>query len=177
MPLTRFATAVVTAIAALAAVGCASRSQPVALDASPVDREALLGVWEGSYRIEGTRGGTIAFTLGPRGDQVSGDVLMVVEGAREPYTRSMPDGLPRGAGQGGYSEVLTIRFVRAIDGQLTGELTPYWDPARACLATATFRGTVDGNRMDGTLISTCGGGPPTYTGRWAMRRKGPAPPR
>jgi len=174
MPLTRFAIAVVTA---LVAAGCASRSHPVTLDASPVDREALLGAWDGSYRIEGRRGGSIAFTLGPRGDQVSGDVLMVAEGAREPYTRSMPDGLPRGPGLGGYSDVLTIRFVRAIDGQLTGAIAPYWDPDRSCLATATFRGTVDGNRWDGTLISTCEGGPPTYTGRWAMRRKGPAPPR
>jgi hypothetical protein len=174
MSLRHFACAVVTTIVA---AGCGQRSHPVALDASPMDREALVGDWEGSYRIEGKRGGSIVFTLGPRGDQVSGDVLMVAEGAREPYTQSMPDGLPRGAGPSGYSEVLTIRFVRAIDGQLTGEITPYWDPARRCLAQATFRGVVDGNRMDGTLVSTCEGGPPTYTGRWAMRRKGPAPPR
>jgi hypothetical protein len=108
---------------------------------------------------------------------VSGDVLMVAEGAREPYTRSMPDGLPRGEGASSYAEVLTISFVRAIDGQLTGAITPYWDPARHCLANATFRGVVDGDRMNGTLLSTCGGGPPTYAGRWAMRRKGPALPR
>ena len=70
--------------------------------------------------------------------------------------------------------MLTIRFVRADDGRLTGALTPYWDPDRRCLATATFRGVVDGRVMDGTFRSTCDAGGPTYTGRWTMRRTGPA---
>jgi hypothetical protein len=170
-------TPLVTLVAAALTAGCGLHARPVALEAAPADREALLGRWQGSYRIEGRRGGSITFTLGPRGDQVSGDVLMVAEGAREPYTRSRPDGLPPGSGPRGYTDVLTIEFVRAVDGQLTGAIAPYWDPERTCLATATFRGTVDGDRMGGTLLSTCEGGPPTYAGRWTMRRTGPAPSR
>jgi hypothetical protein len=163
-------------IALIVGVSCAPRHRPVALDAGPVDREALLGSWQGSYRIAGGRQGTIGFTLAAGDDQAYGDVLMIPDGAKRAYRRSPPDG-PRTGALPVESEVLTIRFVRAIDGRLTGALTPYWDPDRRCLATATFRGVVDGRVMDGTFRSTCDAAGPTYTGRWAMRRTGPAPRR
>ena len=163
-------------IALIVGVSCAPRHRPVALDAGPADREALLGSWQGSYRIAGGRRGTIEFTLTAGGDQAYGDVLMIADGARRAYRRSPPDERRIGA-LPVESEVLTIRFVRAIDGRLTGALTPYWDPDRRCLANATFRGVVDGRVMDGTFRSTCGAGGPTYTGRWTMRRGGPAPRR
>jgi hypothetical protein len=168
---------VVLMFAAVAATGaCASRPQPVTLYAGPADRQALLGSWKGSYGIEGRRGGIIEFTLTAAGDQAFGDVLMIAEGARQPYARTSPEGGPATA-QAPRTELLNIRFVRARDGQLTGELTPYWDPDRRCQAVATFRGVVDGNRMDGTLLSRCESGSPVYMGRWSTTRVGPAPQR
>jgi hypothetical protein len=67
--------------------------------------------------------------------------------------------------------------VQARNGRVTGALTPYWDPDRGCQATATFEGSVDGRFMDGRFRSTCAAGGPTYTGRWTLRRTGPAPRR
>lgn len=39
-----------------------------------------------------------------------------------------------------FTELLTIRFVRAVDGQISGDLEPYWDPDRRCQASATVLG-------------------------------------
>jgi hypothetical protein len=149
---------------------CAPRSQQVALQATPADREAMSGAWRGNYTIDWRRGGTISFTLMPREDEAHGDVLMMPKGAVRPYGRSMPDGLSPQAGPVATSELLTIRFVRASDGHVTGALTPYWDPDRSCVAQATFSGTIGRGAMSGTFVSTCDRGAPTYTGRWSMRR-------
>jgi hypothetical protein len=157
-------------------VACVPRYRPVALDATPADRESLLGSWRGSYRVDGGHPGTIGFTLAAGDDQAYGDVVMMAAGARRPYARTALES-PRPGVPPVEAQVLTIRFVRALDGRLTGALTPYWDPDRACQANATFHGVVDGRGMDGTFRSTCAAGGPTYTGRWTMRRTGPAPRR
>jgi len=153
------------------AAACAPRSRPVTLDATARDREALLGSWRGSYSIDFQRGGSISFVLRAGDTDAHGDVLMVPKGAQRPY------GLPPGTGgprpQGGPvidAELLTIRFVQASGGHVTGTLVPYWDPDRACVASATFDGRLDGGRMSGTFLSTCERGVPTWTGRWSMRR-------
>jgi hypothetical protein len=83
----------------------------------------------------------------------------------------MTDGFSPNGGSVVQSELLSIRFIRAEDGRVSGMLTPYWDPERACTAQATFSGKVDGASMDGTFVSTCDRGVPTYTGRWTMRRR------
>jgi hypothetical protein len=163
-------------VALMMGVSCAPRYRPMSLDATSVDRESLLGSWSGDYRIDGGRRGSIGFTLAPGDDQAYGDVLMIADGARRPYRRTSAEA-QRPAVPPVESQVLTIRFVHALDGRLTGALTPYWDPDRACQATATFQGVVDGRVMDGTFRSTCGEGGPTYTGRWTMHRSGPAPKR
>jgi hypothetical protein len=166
-------TGIATALLALlVSTACAPRSRPVAVDASPADREALLGSWRGSYTIEGQRGGTISFALLSRGDEAHGDVLMVPKGLPEPYGRLTPDGRPPAGGPAVASEVLTIRFVRAAQGSVKGMLAPYWDPDRACVARATFDGTLVPGSLSGTFVSTCEGAAPTYTGRWTMRRVG-----
>jgi hypothetical protein len=150
---------------------CAPRSPSVRLEATPGDREALMGSWSGSYTIDFQRGGSISFALQPGEDDARGDVLMIPKGTGRPY------GLPPRAGgtrppEGAIveTELLTIRFVRASGGHVTGVLVPYWDPDRACTASATFDGYLARGRMDGTFVSTCDRGAPTYTGRWSMRR-------
>jgi hypothetical protein len=162
--------AALTAVVAMSlGAACAPRSSPVALDAGPASREALLGSWRGSYDIDRRRGGVISFTLQPGEHDAHGDVLMIPNGVPRPYARALPDGLARADGP--TPEPLTIRFVRADDGRVSGTLTPYWDPDRSCTATATFSGIVDGGTMRGTFVSTCDRAAPTYTGRWAMRRR------
>ena len=173
MPLSR---ALAACLVLTMASACAPRYRPAALDATAADREALLGSWRGSYRIDGGRRGTIGFTLAAGEHEAYGDVLMIADGTKRPYRpatseRQSPGVPPLEA------QVLTIRFVRAVDGRLTGALTPYWDPDRGCQAAATFHGIVDGRFMDGTFRSTCTTGGPTYTGRWTMRRTGSAPRR
>jgi hypothetical protein len=166
----------VACLALTVGVSCAPRYRPLLLEAGPAERESLLGAWSGTYDIEGGRRGDIGFTLAADGEQASGDVLMIADGAHRAYRRTAPGSQGPGVPPV-ESEILTIRFVRAVDGKVTGVLTPYWDPERACEATATFGGIVDGFTMDGTFRSTCGAGGPTYSGRWTMRRTGPVPRR
>jgi hypothetical protein len=170
MPPARILIALAFALVSLEAA-CASRAQPVALQADAAAREALLGSWQGSYTIEGRRGGLISFTLLAGQEEAHGDVLMIPTGAAQPYGRLTPDVLPRTGGPVVESELLSIRFVRAENGRVSGTLTPYWDPARSCVAQATFSGTVDGRSMRGTFLSICDRGLPTYMGRWTMRRR------
>jgi hypothetical protein len=150
---------------------CASTPRVVTLHADPAAREALLGSWRGSYTIDYRRGGAISFVLVPGENDAHGDVLMTPAGATQPYAPGMRDGLPPAGGPSGGSELLSIRFIRAEDGSVSGMLTPYWDPERTCTAQATFSGKVDGASMTGTFVSTCDRGVPTYTGRWTMRRR------
>jgi hypothetical protein len=155
----------------LSGAACVTPRRPLVLTASPSDHESLIGKWSGHYTIDRQRGGLIDFELTSGKGEAFGDVLMIPRGAERAYGPRPPE-----AGQGGTGpyvspEVLTIRFVRAEDGTLTGALTPYWDPDRRCTATAVFRGAVGGAAISGTFVSTCDRGAPTYTGRWQLRRR------
>jgi hypothetical protein len=161
---------VIALVALSLGTACASRSRAVTLQAEPAAREALLGSWRGSYTIDRRRGGIISFTLLPGDADAHGDVVMIPHGVAEPYGRAMPDGLPRNGGPVTQPEPLSIRFIRAEEGRVSGMLTPYWDPERACTARATFAGTVERDSMTGTFVSMCDRGVPTYTGLWTMRR-------
>ena len=149
--------------------GCAQRSRPIALDARPADREALQGVWRGTYSIEGRRGGVIDFELAPGEPQARGDILLIARGAFRPGARGAAEAAGPGVAPAA-TELLTFRFVRAADGRLDGSVSPYWDPDRGCRATATFAGTIARGAMAGTLTSTCDDGGPRYLGRGSMRR-------
>jgi hypothetical protein len=137
------------------------------LDGSPADLERLAGAWEGEY-AGGPHGrsGTIVFTLAAGEDHAHGDVLMIPEGSERGYSpypgRTLPDQAP---------QVLTIRFVGANDGRVTGSLDRFWDPDSRCGAFATFRGTVSGPVMEGTFTSQCVDGRAPVTGRWKVRRR------
>ena len=48
---------------------------------------------------------------------------------------------------------LTIRFVVVRNGDLRGELEPYWDPEWRCQATTTFTGTLADDRLRGTFVT------------------------
>ena len=157
---------------AIAGFACASNPRPVPLDASPADWELLTGRWLGDYTITASpRQGTIEFRLAAGADQASGDVLMFpAKGARPygPYRHNSPE---QGPEPGAAAQLLTIRFVRAADGRLSGALAPYWDPDRECQARATFAGEMKGQVIEGTFVTTCEDGVRQLNGRWKVTRR------
>jgi len=107
--------------------------------------------------------------------QASGDVLMMAEGTRVPY-RPYPPGDPRLTPiDAAYTQVLTIKFVRAAQGQISGTIASYWDPDRSCQASATFLGSAQPRAIDGTFTSTCEDGVRQLHGKWRVTRERPSP--
>ena len=68
----------------------------------------------------------------------------------------------------GATQSLAIRFVRARDGGVIGELDPYWDLDRECEARTVFHGTIRGNVIQGTYETTFRGTYPRSAGKWRM---------
>jgi len=152
--------------------GCSGNPRPVPVSASRADWEILSGHWSGSYSTSlPDRHGLIDFTLSAGDEQAAGDVMMIAEGARVPY-RPYPPGDPRlGPTDAPYTQLLTIKFVRAEQGRISGTIASYWDPDRSCQASATFLGAAQGRVIDGTFISTCGDGVRQLHGKWRVTRQ------
>jgi hypothetical protein len=158
---------------------CATFSPPIPVETTPADAELLAGEWYGHYRGDGpgSRRGTIVFTLMAGEDHAHGDVLMIPAGSTRAYERYHGTGPLRTRVDQAPSQVLTIRFVRAIDGAITGRLDPYWDPDRDCIAFTTFAGVLQDGTIAGTFTTACGAGPAAATGRWTVTRLPLRPPR
>jgi hypothetical protein len=164
-------------LAALLLPGCAYLP-PVQLEATPADLELLAGQWNGEYESATLgRHGTIEFKLVAGEAQASGDVVMIPQGSDRPYQRSTLDHPPRGADGLPESQILTIHFVRASGGVISGMLDPYWDPDRNCEARTIFSGSQVEWSIQGTFRTTfdCGAG--EATGRWHAMRKPSIKPR
>jgi hypothetical protein len=155
---------------AMLAAGCAPMPT-VALDATPGDLEILAGEWVGEYESAALgRSGQIEFKLAAGTDDARGDVLMIPRGSPVPYQRrqyqdTRPDPISSS------TELLTIRFIRASTGSITGVLDRYWDPDRNCFANTAFRGNVALGLVQGTFKTTfeCGAG--EATGTWSATKK------
>ena len=148
------------------AAGCASTPAEVRIEGAPTELSALAGDWEGEYSSAATgRLGSIVFKLVAGEDHAHGDVLMIPRGSSDPYR-------PRG-GEGpapaGGSQLLTIRFVRAEGGRISGTLDPYWDPDCDCEVTTTFVGQVKGDAIEGTFTSERTAG--RVFGNWKVSRR------
>ncbi len=156
----------------LAMAACAGNPAPVPVYASRADWEILSGRWTGSYSASTPRRhGVIEFTLAAGDEQASGDVVMIADGARTPY-RPYPPGDPRLAPiEAQYTQLLTIKFVRAENGQVSGTIGSYWDPDRSCQATAMFLGAAASRKIDGTFTSTCEDGVRQLHGTWQVTRQ------
>jgi hypothetical protein len=156
---------------------CVGNPRPVPLHASRADWETLAGRWRGSYETAApSRRGLIDFTLSAGDRQASGDVLMIAEGTRVPY-RPYPPGDPRLEPiDAAYAQLLTIRFVRAEQGEISGTIASYWDPDRNCQASATFLGATQAHAIEGTFTSTCEDGVRQLRGKWRVIRQ-PVPSR
>ena len=149
--------------------GCSSTPAPVPVEGAHADLSALAGRWEGEYQSPATgRLGSIVFDLTAGEDHAHGDVLMIPRGSTTPYSRT-----PRTGGEpvspGPTSQLLTIRFVKAEAGKVSGTLDPYWDPSCPCEVTTTFVGEVRGDEISGTFSSTRNAG--RVFGTWKVTRK------
>ena len=167
----RLSFVVLAAWASIGSWSCTLAMRPVKLDARPAEWEALAGEWRGEYWMAGyDRHGTIALKLVAAAEQATGDVLMISDRFGWPYMW-----MPPKAGLPSYpmeptTQLLTIRFVRADRGRISGRMDPYWDPDRRCRASASFLGSVDGNVIKGSLVSVCDD-VRTLQGRWRVERK------
>lgn len=166
------------AVLALVAVGCSGAPSPVPVTGVPADLGLLAGEWSGEYQGETTgRSGSIAFHLTAGADTAFGDVVMIPRVRREERlpVQDPSAGLPISRAP----QVLSIAFVRAAGGGVTGQLVPYRDPDCDCIVVTRFEGNIRGDTIEGTFTSRRadegvgepGGG--SRTGAWKMTRKKP----
>lgn len=150
-----------------ALTGCGLSMRPVRFEATASDWKALAGEWRGEYWMrQYDRHGLIAFRLVASPEAASGDVLMISDRFAWPCQRYPSDPAMRREAYDP-TQLLTIRFVRAEHGYITGRIDPYWDPDRRCDAVASFHGSVDGDSIHGTVTSMCVGDVRgTVSGRW-----------
>ena len=150
--------------------GCSLAMRPVQMEATRADWEKLAGDWRGNYSMaDRDRHGVIEFRLNAPEQQATGDVLMIADRFKWPETGIPPrDGTHLPATE---SQLLTIRFVAAVNGQIQGNMDPYWDPDRSCRAFASFAGSVDGDVIAGSVISVCEDGARVSKGRWRVERR------
>lgn len=149
--------------------GCASTPAAVPIQATPSEIAALAGHWEGEYSSPATgRLGSIVFDLVAGEDHAHGDVLMIPRGSTDPYRPAQrPSGDGRGPAEA--SQLLTIRFIRAEAGKVSGTLDPYWDPDCNCEVTTRFVGELRGDTVEGTFTSERTAG--RVFGTWKATRK------
>jgi hypothetical protein len=168
----RIALMVLAGCASLASWGCTLAMRPVRLDAKPAEREALAGDWRGEYWMAAyDRHGTIAFKLVAAAEQATGDVLMISDRFGWPYVWMPPTTGLSSRPMEPTTPLLTIRFVRADRGMISGRMEPYWDPDRRCRASASFLGSLDGNVIKGNVVSVCEDDFRTLKRRWRVERK------
>jgi hypothetical protein len=156
------------AAVALPLTGCGS--QPgIRVVANPSDLALLSGRWDGEFTgDESKRSGSITFSLTSGKDTAYGDVIMTPRGSAEPLLPAEPP--ERTIELRSHEEVLAIRFVRIEGGDISGDLTPYRDPATDNIITTTFRGRLSGDSMEGTYIATVLQSGERRTGHWKVTR-------
>jgi len=164
-----YGVALLTMLAGIALPSCAASTTEIPLRGEPSSIAALVGEWDGGYSSRDSgRSGSIWFKLTPGDDHAHGDVLMTPRDA-EPYQRYDPqDRL--GSERLALAQFLAIRFVMVRDGELRGELEPYWDPQCRCEATTTFTGYLTGDRLRGTFTTGLSSGG-RAGGAWQVTRR------
>ncbi len=161
--------------ALVAGAGCGYRPPPVPVTGTAPAIAKLVGDWEGEYESgESGRSGYIAFSLAEERDTARGDVLMLAPGEPEPRWSSPEAGRIQTIGsRPTTSRVLTIHFVRAEGGTVSGSLEPYTDPGCGCTLDTQFIGRMEGDSIRGTFTSRHIQAGHTDHGTWVVRRKRP----
>jgi hypothetical protein len=152
---------------ALLAGACVGVQPPVPVSG---DVASLTGEWEGTYSsAQSGRRGNIFFRLEAGRDTARGDIVMYPVGypvATAPWDPSNPADPNRPS-----AEVLTITFVQAVAGTVTGRLDPYRDPQCGCSLTTTFIGKLQGDTLSGTFTSWHQEMQKRVEGEWNALRK------
>lgn len=157
--------AIVGAIAA-----CATNPQPVPLEGNRASLAALAGEWAGSYvGRESGRSGSIIFVLEADGGAAAGDVLMI---PRRLYQRSDTGEAPA-VREVTWPEAIGIRFVHVESEGLYGLLDEYRDPECGCRLETSFRGSLTGDRIEGTFLTRHLDGGEQHSGTWHVERSEP----
>jgi hypothetical protein len=141
-------------LAAGATAACSSSPSPapsVPVEAAKSDLSTLVGKWAGDYSSKDTgRTGSIVFEMKSSGATAHGDVLMWPKGSQKPMTRSRSGDLT--AEQlATMPQVLSINFVNAQEGRISGTMDAYTDPDCQCDVRTTFVGTIQGDVIQGTF--------------------------
>lgn len=155
----------------LALAACKSAPLAVPVVAAPSDLRTLSGRWEGEYdsKERNGRSGTIYFDLKEGRDTANGYVVMTFRRPREPA----PPMRPRvQAAPPMQSEPLSITFIRARNGLVTGELDRYTDPDCGCRLQTTFSGRIKGNVVSGTFVTRHIDTGTIVRGGWSARKLG-----
>jgi hypothetical protein len=146
-------------------VSCASSSKEIPVSGSDADVSQLVGEWSGEYHAASSgRSGLISFKLEAEADSASGDVLMFTRQRAELANPGRPNigpTLPQG---------LTIRFVNAANGMVSGRLDPYTDPECSCQVETVFEGQLHDSTITGHYTARRSG-TTTMTGDWKVTRK------
>ena len=150
-------------------VSACAGATAIPIQGPQTDLAALTGEWRGTYTSPDlNREGTIWFTLVEGEDHAHGDVRMTPRGRTEPYqpydAENRRTHVP--------PQFLSIRFAQVSANDVEGVLDPYWDPDYECVATTTFRGQRQGDRLQGTFQTRLMTGT-TVTGRWRVDRRIP----
>lgn len=149
---------------------CGASRAPVPVVGTSGDMSVLTGEWVGEYSSEQSgRTGSITFTLRHAGDTAFGDVIMIPRGMARPV-QPYSEGQIANPSSPASSTVLTIRFVRVEQGQVSGTLDPYADPQTGEKLLTTFVGDLKGNTIEGTYTTRLQSGT-TQTGRWSVLRR------
>lgn len=163
-------TFVIAAIAVLM-FGCATAPAPVPevkkVTGRVIDIAELSGSWLGQYNSTVTkRSGVISLDLNESSGKAIGQVILTsktpIKVSSSPKSITSPGTVKRTQ-----EKSLSIEFIAVQDGKVSGDVTPYTDPAfgEATVFT-TFEGTLTGNRLEGTYTSRIGQDGHSYNGSW-----------
>jgi hypothetical protein len=154
---------------------CAYVPAPIPVAGAAADLQALAGEWAGAYVYDapGQRTGSILFRLAADSDTAYGDVLMIFPGP-QPGSIALPGAGEPWMARAPEQKVLSISFVRAAGGSITGVLDSYTDPSCGCEVRTTFHGRQAAGRVEGSFSARRTDTGEVRHGRWSVERRGTA---
>ena len=160
------------AVVVLAAAGCGYRANPIPLRAGSDDLTAMQGEWAGSYtNTHSGQTGSISFSLEAGANVAYGEVVMRPRGANLPVNRALNTPDAHVAPVNTVPEIITISFARIENGQVSGKLDSYRDPACGCMVATTFTGRFRSPTViEGTFVTAPVALRSTQTGTWRVTR-------
>jgi hypothetical protein len=149
---------------------CAPILSHVRVNGAQNDLSAIAGKWGGEYDSpEVGRAGSIVFTFVADKNEAYGDVAMGMPPINRNLAtmndqRSVPGSLE--------SQILKIKFVNVVNGDVFGVLEPYTDPTCDCTVRTTFTGHIDDPvTIRGTFATTNPHGLSARTGTWKVTKR------